>query len=172
MGKLRQRILLSLRGEGPSPSAIPVHSSSPRRHHSPGAGVPCQWSVFSLTHKEWKAAGSPGHGVPSCCDKPEGHPPPPQLLGREAGLSLSASTHVPEKGSFLAPGLFSLPGGSSGDRAGKKAAKGDRETWKQGPRGCLIVLVSPPQGSPSTEWGPQPPCSVDMKRMLSWSCSW
>lgn len=129
-------------------------------------------SVFTLRHKEQKAAGSPGQGAPSCCDKAEGHPPPPQLLGREAGLRLLAPTHVPEKGSFLAPGLFSLPGGSSGDRAGKKAAKGDRETWKQGPRGCLIVLFSPRQGNPSPERGPQPPCSVDMKRMLSRSCSW
>lgn len=56
-----------------------------------------------------------------------------------------------EKGSFLAPGLFSLPGGSSGDRAGKKADKGDRETWKKGPRGRLIVLFSVPQGRPGTE---------------------
>lgn len=129
-------------------------------------------SVFRLRHKEWKAAGSPGQGAPSCCDKTEGHPPPPQLLGREAELSLPTPTHVPEKGSFLAPGLFSLPGGSLGDREGKKAAKWDRETWKQGPRGCLIALFSPPQGSPGTEGGPQPPCSVDMKRTLSWSCSW
>lgn len=99
-------------------------------------------------------AGSPGRRAPPLLTN-QGHPPPLRLLGEEVLGSGACPpvfpAHVPEKGSFLAPGLFSLPGGSSGDRARKKAAKGDREIWKQGPRECLIVLFSPPQGDRGRE---------------------
>lgn len=89
--------------------------------------------------QEWKAAGSPGPLPHLSCQEKE--------RWAQAPACLPSPAHVPEKGSFLAPGLFSLPGGSSGDRAGKKAAQGDRETWQQGPRGGLIVLCSHPTGA-------------------------
>lgn len=136
MGKLRQRLLLSWRREGP-PISYSGPFIFPMKTPEPGSRVPRQGSLSVWTETQGVAAGSPGQGAPSCYNKPEGYPPPPRLLVGEAGLSPPAPTHVPEKGSFLAPGLFSLPGGSSGDRAGKKAAKGDRETWKRGPSGCL-----------------------------------
>ena len=60
-----------------------------------------------------------------------GAPSPISAAGRSAWLGrLPPPAHVPEKGSFLAPGLFSLPGGSSRDKVGKKAAKGDRKILK------------------------------------------
>ena len=57
MGKLKQRLLQSLRAEGPA-SAMEVHSSSPGRHHGPGAAVPCQQSLNET--QGGIAAGSPG----------------------------------------------------------------------------------------------------------------
>ena len=58
-----------------------------------------------------------------------GVPSPTSAAGRRSARlgRLLSPAHVPQEGSFLGPGLFSLPGGSSRDRVGKKAAKGDRK---------------------------------------------
>ena len=71
MGKLRQRLLPSLRGG--LPSASEVHSSS---------GTAAQ-SAVTQGDTGGTAAGSPGHTDPLHSGHAEGYSPPPQLLGGE-----------------------------------------------------------------------------------------
>lgn len=171
MGKLRRESSSVWEGRG-CPAAV-------RTTHLPHENTDLEpehlisgHSMFKLRHRSGRQLGHLAPEPPSTLDKPEGNPPPPQLPGEGVGLwcppaCLPCSRAC--KRLILAPGLLSLPGGSSGNRAGKRAAEGDREIWTQGPGGCLIVLFSPPQRGPGTERGPQPPCSVEMKRTLSWS---
>lgn len=57
-----------------------------------------------------------------------------------------------------------------GAQSKEEGSRGDREP---GSRVRGEVGRSPhPTGGPGTGRGPQPPCSVDMKRTLSWSRSW
>lgn len=130
---------------------------------------------YTKTH-EWQAAGSPGHRAPSTPDTAQEHPPPPQLLGGvldSGGCSLSSLsllTCLAQKGSFLAPGLFSLPRGSSGVQQGRRQPRGTEDL--EADRGVLWLSCVPLQRCLGPLGRPQPPCSVEMKRMLSWSCSW
>lgn len=98
--------------------------------------------------QEWQAAGSPGHRAPSTPDILWEHPPPPLREGvlGSGVCSPSLLMCLAQKGSFLAPGLFSLPRGSSGVQQRRRQPRGLR-TWKQGPRRGVVVLCSPYKGA-------------------------
>lgn len=131
-------------------------------------------SVFRYTKtQEWQAAGSPGHRAPSTPDILQEHPPPPLREGvlGSGVCSPSLLTCLAQKGSFLAPGLFSLPRGSSGVQQRRRQPKGT-EDLEAGPKERCGCPVLPLQRCLGSQRSSQPPCSVEMKRMLSWSCSW
>lgn len=137
--------------------------------------LPGRHSVLTYTKTEGGASSwSPGHRAPPLLTCHTGALPPPQLLEGVLGsgvCSPSLLTCLAQTGSFLAPGLFSLPRGSSGVLQRRRQPRGT-EDWKQGPRRGVVVLGSPCKGAWAQRGSPQPPCSVEMKRMLSWSCSW
>ena len=84
MGKLKQRLLQSLRAQGPA-SAMEVHASSPGRHHGPGAAVLCQQSLNET--RGGTAAGSPGRTDP-LRSRPEFDPWAGKILWRREWLPL------------------------------------------------------------------------------------
>lgn len=174
MGKLRRELFQCLRREGASHQQLrAIHLSQKDTRTWSRSALSAVTPCLDGT-QERKAAGSPGPRAPSTLGKPEGHPPPPQLLG--GGGWVQALARLPAfprscacERLVLAPALFSLPGGSSGDRAGRKAAEG---TGSSGSRVQGEVRSFSPRPGARPGEGPQPPCSVDMKRTLSWSCSW
>lgn len=142
----------------------PVHLPWPRSHTAVWAFLGVQTEPGS-----WGGSWVTWPWGPYTSDMTQGHFPHPSGW---PSACLPSLADVPAKGPFLAPGLFFLPGGSSGERAGA-ATQGAGEKWKQGPQGRLPAptpLLC--QGCQGSETGAQPPCSVEMKRTLSWSCSW
>lgn len=152
-----------MRREGP-PSATQPSSSSLAQEPQCGVGVP--WCAES---RSWGGSWVTWPWGLYTSDMTQGHFPHPSGW---PSACLPSLADVPAKGPFLAPGLFFLPGGSSGERAGA-AAQGAGEKWKQGPQGCLPVPTSLLcQGCQGSGTGAQPLCSVEMKRTLSSSCNW
>ena len=112
------------------PSAIEVHSSFPGRHLGPGIAVSHQ--SLSGTQRG-TVAGSPGCSDPLHSYHVEGHSPPLLLPAAEAQVP-ALLPPFPCSGAWeriiFSTWPLSLPGGSPGDRVGKKVAKGNREIWK------------------------------------------
>lgn len=146
IGKLRRGLLQCLRKGGASHQLLRAtclsHEDTMTR----------SWSALSVVTQRLDGdTGMEGSWVtwpqgPSTLGKPEGHPPPPQLLG-EGGLGSGARPPAFPcscacERLILAPALFSLPGGSSGHRARRKAAEGTGSLGA-GSEGRSVVLPTP-----------------------------
>lgn len=113
-----------------------------------GTGVPSRPPLRAYIHQDIAASSWVTWAQsPSTPDTAQEHPPPPQLLEGVLGsggcspslLSLPAHVCLAQKGSFLAPGLFSCIQEAQGySREG--GSQGGRRTWKH-PRGLWLSCV-------------------------------
>lgn len=120
-----------------------------------GTGVPSRPPLRAYTHQDIAASSWVTWAQsPSTPDTAQEHPPPPQLLEGVLGsggcspslLSLSLLTcRLAQKGSFLAPGLFSLHTGSSGVQQGRRQPRGTEDL--EASEGSVVVLCSPCKGA-------------------------